>query len=112
LEIESLLKHSVQFDQQFAAAYLQLGIVYSERHDNPQAVSMFELAAQADPQMEEPHYRLAQAYRQLGEVDKSKRELQVYAQLSKESEQQAERERHEIRQFIYTLRDPAPAENH
>jgi len=104
-EIESLLKRSVQLDPRFAAAYLQLGIFYSERHEDPRSVTALEEAVQADPQMEEPHYRLAQIYRQLGEMDKSKRELQSYERLSKESEQKAERERHEIRQFIYTLRD-------
>jgi tetratricopeptide (TPR) repeat protein len=104
-EIESLLNRATQFDPRFAAAYLQLGIVYSDRHENSQAIAAFEKAAQADPQLEEAHYRLAQVYRQLGESDKSKTELQTYEQLSKESEQKAERERHEIRQFIYTLRD-------
>ncbi len=104
-EIESLLNRSIQFDPRFAAAYLQLGIVYFDRHENSQAIAAFEKAAQADPQMEEAHYRLAQVYRQLGESDKSKRELQTYELLLKESEQKADRERHEIRQFIYTLRD-------
>ncbi len=104
-EIEALLNRAIQFDPKFAAAYLQLGIVYSGRHENSQAIAAFEKAAQADPQLEEAHYRLAQVYRQLGESDKSKRELQTYEQLSKESEQKAERERHEIRQFVYTLRD-------
>jgi tetratricopeptide (TPR) repeat protein len=104
-EIESLLNRAIQFDPKFAAAYLQVGIVYSDRHENSQAIAAFEKAAQTDPQLEEAHYRLAQVYRQLGESDKSKRELQTYELLSKESEQKAERERHEIRQFIYTLRD-------
>jgi tetratricopeptide (TPR) repeat protein len=104
-EIEALLKRATQFDPRFAAAYLQLGIVYSGRHENSQAIAAFEKAAEADTQLEEAHYRLAKVYRQLGESDKSKRELQTYELLSKESEQKAERERHEIRQFVYTLRD-------
>jgi hypothetical protein len=62
--------------------------------------------------MEEAHYRLAQAYRQIGEADKAKAELQIYDQMSKESAENSERERHEIRQFVYTLRDPAPAQDH
>ena len=68
-------------------------------------------AAQADPHLDEAHYRLAQVYRQMGETDKSKKELHTYEQLSKQSEQKAERERHEIRQFVYTLRDPPVVTN-
>jgi hypothetical protein len=55
--------------------------------------------------MEEAHYRLAQAYRQTGNAAKADAELKVYHQTAIESAQKAERERHEIRQFVYTLRD-------
>jgi hypothetical protein len=41
----------------------------------------------------------------MGESDKAKEELRRYTQLSKESAQQLDRERHEIKQFVYTLRD-------
>ena len=59
--------------------------------------------------MEQAHYRLAQAYRHVGDVAKAEAELRAYDQIAKESALQAERERHEIRQFVYTLRDqPAP----
>jgi tetratricopeptide (TPR) repeat protein len=104
-EVKSLLNRAIQFDPKFAAAYLQLGIVHSDCHENSQALAAFEKAAQADPQMEEAHYRLARVYRQLGENDKSKTEMQAYERLSHASEQEAERDRHEIRQFVYTLRD-------
>ena len=66
----------------------------------------------ADPQMEEAHYRLAQAYRQTGDAAKAATELQIYDRLAEESAQSAERQRHEIRQFVYTLRDPSPAQVH
>lgn len=54
--------------------------------------------------MEEAHYRLAQAHRQLGQPDQAKDELRLYEQLSKESAQETERDRHQIRQLVYTLR--------
>ena len=49
--------------------------------------------------------------RQAGEAEKSKQELRIHRQLAQESAQQIDRERHEIRQFVYTLRDP-PAQAH
>ena len=104
-EIEALLKSAIQVDPGFAAAHLQLGIVRAERRDYANAIAEYEQAIQIDPQLEEAHFRLAQAYRQIGELEKSREELRIQEQLAKQSEQQVERERHEIRQFVYTLRD-------
>ena len=39
---------------------------------------------------------------------KRQAELQIYDRIAEESAQKAERERHEIRQFVYTLRDQPP----
>jgi hypothetical protein len=68
----------------------------------------YQRAAQEDPEREEAHYRLAQAYRKLGDGAKAEAEVNIYDRLAKESAQKIERERHEIRQFVYTLRDQAP----
>jgi len=52
---------------------------------------------------------LAQAYRETGQSDSAREEVRIYGQLAKESAQKQDRERHEIKQFVYTLRDqPAP----
>jgi tetratricopeptide (TPR) repeat protein len=111
-QIESLLNQAIRLDPKFAAAYVQRGILYSEQKDYPRAISDYQQAIQVDPQMqmEEAHYRLAQAYRQTGDAAKAGRELKIYDTIAKESAQQAERERHEIRQFVYILRDQPPAQ--
>jgi tetratricopeptide (TPR) repeat protein len=109
-QIETLLRNAIRLEPKFAAAYLQLGILNSEQKDYPQAISDYRQAIQADPQIEEAHYRLAQAYRQTGEAAQADAELKVYDQIVRESAQQAEHERHEIRQFVYTLRDQPPAQ--
>jgi tetratricopeptide (TPR) repeat protein len=109
-QVETLFRNAVRLDPKFAAAYLQLGILDSERRDYPKAISEYQQAIQADPQIEEAHYRLALAYRQTGEAAKADDELKVYDGIVRESAQQAERERHEIRQFVYTLRDQPPAQ--
>jgi len=107
-QVESLLKSAIHLDPKYAPAYLQLGILHSEQRDYPRAISDYQQAIQTDPKMEEAHYRLAEAYRQIGDAAKSQAELQAYDQIAKESAQKAERERHEIRQFVYTLRDQPP----
>jgi len=82
-----------------------LGILYSDRGDFPKAIAAYQQAIKTDAQLEEPHYRLAQVYRRRGEKAKALQELQLYEQLQKKKAEQAERERHEIQQFVYTLRD-------
>jgi tetratricopeptide (TPR) repeat protein len=105
-QIESLLNRALRIDPQAAPAHLQLGILRSDESNYTGAILEFELAAQIDPQMEEAHYRLAQAYRQQGDTGKAQEELGIYAQLAKESNEKLDRERHEIKQFVYRLRDP------
>ncbi len=102
---EALLKSAIRGNPKFAAAHLQLGILRAEERDYANAIAEYQRAIQIDPQLEEAHFRLGQAYRQAGEPEKSKEELRIQQQLAKQSEQQVKRERHEIRQFVYTLRD-------
>ena len=108
-EVKALLQKAVRLDPKLVAGYLQLGILYSEQKDFSKAVEAYRQAIEVSPRLEEAHYRLAQAYRQIGEASKARAELQLYGQLSKEAAQQVERERHEIQQFVYTLRDQPSA---
>ncbi|HLZ42080.1 MAG TPA: tetratricopeptide repeat protein [Candidatus Sulfotelmatobacter sp.] len=103
-QVESLLNDALRLDPKFAAPSLQLGIVHADEGKYAEAVANYRQAVQLDPEMEEAHYRLAQAYRQLGQAEQAKEELRVYEQLSKQSAEQEERRRHEIRQLVYTLR--------
>jgi len=109
VQVESLLQKSVRLDPKLGPAYLQLGILSSDRKDFSQAISAYQKAIAASPRLEEAHYRLAQAYRRTGEQSKAQQELQLYDQLSKQTAEEVERERHEVQQFVYTLRNPASA---
>jgi len=102
--VESLLQKAVQLDPKFGAAYLQLGILYAERGDFAKAISAYQKATAANPRLEEAHYRLAQACSRTGDKSKAEAEMQIYQQLSKKSAEEAEHERREIQQFVYTLR--------
>jgi tetratricopeptide (TPR) repeat protein len=110
--VEALLRNAIHLDPKYAAAYLQLGIVHSDEKDYAQAISDYRQAIQSDPEMqiEEAHYRLAQAYRRVGDVANAEAELRIYDKVAKESAQKTERERHEVRQFVYTLRDQPAAQ--
>ena len=108
-EVESRLNTAIRLDPKFAAAHLQLGILQAEQGNYTRAIAEYQNAIQIDAEMDEAHYRLAQAYRQVGEADKAKEEIGRYQELAKKSAQKTERDRHQIRQFVYTLRDqPSP----
>ncbi len=109
VQVESLLQKSVRLAPKLGLGYLQLGILSSDRKDFPQAISYYQKAIDASPRLEDAHYRLAQAYRRIGEQSKAQQELQLYDQLSKQTAEEVERERHEVQQFVYTLRSPASA---
>ena len=103
--VESLLDKAIQLDPKFGAAYLQLGILYSEQGDSAKAIAAYQRATETNPGLEEAHYRLARAYSRAGEESKAEAELRLYEQLSKKAAEQVEHERGEIQQFVYTLRD-------
>jgi tetratricopeptide (TPR) repeat protein len=107
-QAEALLKKAIDLDPKFGAAYLQLGILYSDRGDSAKAIAAYQEATNADPGLKEAHYRLARAYSREGEKSKAEIEFQLYRQLSKKTEEDSERQRRDIQQFVYTLRDGTP----
>ncbi|HWZ83536.1 MAG TPA: tetratricopeptide repeat protein [Terriglobales bacterium] len=104
-QVLSLLEKAVHLDPTLSHAYLLRGIVDSDAGDLPKSILSFRSAIDANPLLEEPHYRLALAYRRVGEKGKAQHELQLYKDLSKKSAAEAERERLEIPQFVIALRD-------
>lgn len=108
-QIEALLKKAIRLDTKYAAAYLQLGILHAEQKNYLQAIEDYQQAIAVDADLDEPHYRLAQVHRRMGDTAKAENELRTYERLATQSAQKTERERHEIRQFVFTLRDPPPS---
>jgi tetratricopeptide (TPR) repeat protein len=104
---ESELKTAIQLDPRFGDAYLQLGILRFEREDFPGAVASLQKAIEITPVPDEAHYRLAQVYRRMGETFKAGQEIEQFKKISEQKNKQAEQERHQIQQFVYTLRSPS-----
>jgi tetratricopeptide (TPR) repeat protein len=102
--VESELQRAIELDPQLGNAYLQLGILYSARKDASAAVRAFQKAIELLPLPDEAHYRLAQLYRQSGETEKARQEKALYDQTSQQKTKEAQQQRIEIQQFVYTLR--------
>jgi tetratricopeptide (TPR) repeat protein len=117
--VESLLQKAVHLDPKLGAAYLQLGILYSQRADFSRAISAYHMAIEVSPEQFSPeqvrpennetlevaHYRLAQAYLRTGDKTRSQEELQLHDRLAKKTKEDTDRERREIWQFVISLRN-------
>jgi len=102
--VEAQLETAIKLDPGLGNAYLQLGILRSQRNDDAGAILAFQKAIETTPLPDEAHYRLAAIYRRTGEREKAAKEAELFKQCSEQKRQDAERERHEIQQFVYTLR--------
>ena len=117
--VESLLQKAVHLDPKLGAAYLQLGILYSQRADFSRAISAYQMAIEVSPEavgpeqvtpeinetLEVAHYRLAQVYLRTGDKVRAQEELQLHDELAKKIKGKTERERREIQQFVISLQN-------
>jgi tetratricopeptide (TPR) repeat protein len=102
--VEAQLETAIKLDPRLGNAYLQLGILRSQRNDDAGAILAFQKAIETTPLPDEAHYRLAGIYRRKGEREKAAKETELFKQCSEQKRKDAEREHHEIQQFVYTLR--------
>ena len=117
--VESLLRKAVHLDPKLGAAYLQLGILYSQRKDFSRAISAYQKAIEVSPEeggreqvtpeinetLEVAHYRLAQAYLRTGDKARAQEQLQLHDRLAKKTKENTERERRGVQQFVISLQD-------
>jgi tetratricopeptide (TPR) repeat protein len=108
-QIESLLKKAIELDPKFAEAHLQLANLYSDQHKYDQSIPAYLAARKLDPDLSDVHYRLAQAYVHTGQKDLAQQEFQVYQQLNAQHLSDLDKQRAEVRQFVYSEKQPSEA---
>jgi len=112
-QAEALLEKAASIDPKLGEAYLQLGILHSERGDFGLAIRDYKKAIEISPQIGEAHYRLGSAYRRIGEESKAEQEFREYEKIEKAETAAIESQRRELRQFLIILKDqPAGASPH
>ena len=104
-QIDALLKKANALDPALADAHLQLGNLYSDQHKYRDAIPEYQRALEIDSDLADAHYRLGQAYVHMGEKDKAQEQLQAYQKLREQHLADLDRQRAEVRQFIYAAKD-------
>src|SRR5256885_4680218 len=104
-QIESLLSKSLALDAKLAEARLQLGNLYSDQNKYAQAIRQYVRALDLNSDLADAYYRLGQAYVRTGEKDRAQEQFQVYQRLREQHLADLDKQRAEIRQFVYSAKD-------
>ena len=106
-QIESLLKRAIAADPKIPDAYLQLGNLNADQGKFTEAIPEYQRALELNSDLADAHYRLAQSYVRTGQKDKAQEQFQVYQQLRAQHLADLDKQRADIRQFVYSDKDPA-----
>ncbi|MGH9404484.1 MAG: tetratricopeptide repeat protein [Terriglobia bacterium] len=110
--VELLLKRAVALDPSLSQGYFQLGIFYASEKRFAEAVPVYQESIRLKPNSPDAHYRLGQAYARLGKRDLARREFQLHQSLYNQHLAEVDRQRAEVRQFVYSLKkNPADIEH-
>jgi Tfp pilus assembly protein PilF len=103
-QIESLLRKSIALEPDLPEAHLQLANLYSDQKKYAASIPEYLRARELDPDLADVHYRLAQAYVRIGEKGHAQEEFNVYQQLRAKHLSDLDKQRAEIRQFVYSAK--------
>jgi tetratricopeptide (TPR) repeat protein len=104
-QIESLLKKAIGLDPKLAEAHLQLGNLYSDQNKYAESIPEYERALELTPDLADVHYRLGQAYVHTGKKEQAQQQFEVYQQLRAQHLAEVDKQRADIRQFVYSAKD-------
>ena len=108
-QVGVLLKKSIALDPALAEAHLQLGNLYSEQSKYAESIPEYQRALELNSDLADAHYRLGQAYVHTGDKDKAQQQLQVYQKLREQHLADLDKQRAEVRQFVYAAKDASTA---
>ena len=100
-QIESLLRKSIALDPNMPEAHLQLGNLYADQAKYAEAIPEYLRARELGPELSDVRYRLGQAYVRTGEKEKAQAEFEVYQRLREQHLAEVDKQRADIRQFVY-----------
>ena len=108
--VKDLLTQAVILDPKCADANLELGILNASQKQWEQAISHYLSAIQANPKLNEAHYRLGVAYMRIDQNAKAQEQFQLHTAIARELASETEQQRKEVKQFVVAL--PEQADKH
>jgi tetratricopeptide (TPR) repeat protein len=104
-QVEALLKKSITLDNAIPEAHLQLGNLYSDGSNFSASIPEYQRALQLDNDLADAHYRLGQAYLRTGDKTRGQEQLVMYQRLRAQHLSDVDKQKAEIRQFVYSSKD-------
>jgi tetratricopeptide (TPR) repeat protein len=110
-QIGALLNKSIALDPSLAEAHLQLGNLYSEQGKYADSIPEYQRALGLNSDLADAHYRLGQAYVHSGDKARAQEQLQAYQKIREQHLADIEKQRAEVRQFVYAAKDASTAKD-
>jgi len=105
-QIGSLLQRAIAADPKLPEAHLQLGNLTADQGKFAEAIPEYQRALEFDNDLADAHYRLAQAYVRTGQKDKAQAQFATYQTLREQHLADLDKQRADIRQFVYSEKEP------
>ena len=102
--VEALLLKAIALDDTVADAHVQLGSLYADQHNYEKSIPQYERALQLDENLSDAHYRLGTDLVHVGQKDRAQKEFAIYQKLRAEHLAEVDKERAEVKQFVYETR--------
>jgi tetratricopeptide (TPR) repeat protein len=110
-QIAALLKRAIALDPALAEAHLQLGNLYFDQQKYGDSIPEYQRALELNGDLADAHYRLGQAYVHTGQKERAQEQLQVYQKIREQNLADLEKQRAEVRQFVYAAKDAPPGKD-
>jgi len=96
------LQKAIAIDPRMGDAFLKWGLLEEEEGKLAEAVASLRKAVEFTDLPDEGHLRLAQVYRRMGEMEKARKESEIYEQVSAKKKEKMEKERKVLGEFVIT----------
>src|SRR5260221_3625969 len=106
-QIEALLERPITESPTLAEEHVQLGNINADQGRFAGAVPEYQRALELNGDLADAHYRLCQAYVRTGQKDLAQAEFDVYQRLRTQHLADLDKQRAEIRQFVYSSKETA-----
>ena len=108
-QIELLLTKSIALDPNIPESHLQLGNLYADQNKFNEAIVEYLRARELGPDLSDVRYRLGQAYVRTNQRDLAQKEFDVYQKLREQHLAELDKQRADIRQFVFSEKNSAAA---